>query len=538
MTVSALVGRFFIPGATAPVGGVLARDGKIALVGSGAAIAAAAKAEGASLLELPPEALACAGLVDAHLHLIQTGQRLAQADLSKARSAQEAAGVLADKSRALPQGAWARGSGWREDRLGGYPRAQDLDAAIPDRPAAASAFDGHTLWVNSVALKLAGITRETADPPGGTIRRDASGAPTGILHENACGLVWRLVPAPTRAENKAFLKLSAEAIARAGFTGVHDVQDLLTLELARELEDEGTLPLRVSGMCRPTDLDSGTAALWLHEARDSARVRLFALKLFLDGTFTSRTAWMLTPYTEGGTGLNVIEVEELDSRMRQAARLGLATAVHVIGDRAVREFLDAVERFRKEPPKVQPSVVDQWRGYAKLLMRAEHAQLIDPADLSRFKALEAAASMQPSHLVPDFPVLLEHFPHRAACAYPFRALLDAGAPVCLGSDDPIMPARAGQCLHAAVHRAPWPGEAASNAGWHPEQALSVEESLRLYAEGAARAEGLESVRGQIAPGFEADFTVFARDPRTLPAEDLVRVPVLGTVVAGEPRLGL
>src|SRR6185503_1455257 len=122
------------------------------------------------------------------------------------------------------------------------------------------------------------------------------------------------------------------------------------------------------------------------------------------------------------------------------------------------------------------------------------------------------ASMQPSHLVPDFPVLLEHFPHRADCAYPFRSLLEAGAPICLSSDAPIMPAHAGQCLHAAVNRAPWPGESDSNEGWHAEQALSVAEVLKLYAEGAAYAEGMERTRGRIEPGCDADFTIFARDP--------------------------
>ena len=255
-------------------------------------------------------------------------------------------------------------------------------------------------------------------------------------------------------------------------------------------------------------------------------MRLFALKLFLDGTFTSRTAWMLTPYKEGGTGLNVLEPAELDRRMRQAADLGLATAVHVIGDRAVRELLDATERFRREHPD------------ASLRMRAEHAQLVDPADVPRFRALEVAASVQPAHLVPDFPVLLEHFPRRAACAYPFRALLDARAPLCLSSDAPIMPADIGQCLHAAVNRSPWPAEAGSNQGWHPEQSLTVAEVLSLYAEGAARAEGLERRRGRIAAGFDADLTVFTRDPRGLEPGQLLHVQAAGTVCGGVASNGL
>ncbi|MCW8130303.1 MAG: amidohydrolase [Planctomycetota bacterium] len=530
----ALLGRVHLP--DPGIGGVLIEDGKIAQVGSREDVAAAAAASGARVVELPPEALIAAGCVDAHLHLIHMGERLALADLSRAGSPEEAARILADQARALPEGAWVRGSGWREDRLGRMPCARDLDALLPGRPVAASAFDGHTLWVNAAALAAAGIAQGTPDPEGGTIRREASGQPTGILHENACGLVWSRIPPPTRAESKAFLLAAARACAAAGFTGVHDVQDLLTVELACELEAEGLLPVRVSGMCRAHDLDSGEAALWLHEVRENRLVRLIALKLFLDGTFTSRTAWMLTPYKEGGTGLNVLALEELDARMREAARLALGTAVHVIGDRALRAWLDTVDRFRREPPKVQPSVVDQWRGYPHLRMRAEHAQLIDPADLPRFKALAVAASVQPSHLVPDFPVLREHFPHRSACAYPFRGLLEAGAPVCLSSDAPIMPPSIGQTLHAAVNRAPWPGEGGSNAGWHAEQHLTVAEVLRLYAEGAAWAEDLEATRGRIAVGFDADLTIFAADPAALPAEDLVRAAVLGTVVNGEAQL--
>lgn len=530
----AVFGRFLH--ADPRVGGVLMKAGRITHLGSHEEIAAAAAVAGARSLELPPEALAVAGCVDAHLHLIHMGERLAQADLSGAKSPQEAARLMAEKASALPPGAWVRGSGWREDRLGRFPHADELEALLPGRPAAASAFDGHTLWVNRTGLSAAGISRETADPEGGKIRRDAAGNLTGILHENACGLVWAKIPPPTRDESKTFLLGAARACADAGFTGVHDVQDLLTLELACELEAECLLPIRVSGMCRTHDLDSGAAALWIHESVECARVRLIALKLFLDGTFTSRTAWMLTPYKDGSTGLNVIDLAELDARMREAARLALGTAVHVIGDRAVREWLDAVERFRRLPPKQQPSVVDQWRGYQYLRMRAEHAQLIDPADLPRFKALDVAASMQPSHLVPDFPVLLEHFPHRADCAYPLRALLQAGAPVCLSSDAPIMPPSIGQTLHAAVHRSPWPGASGSNANWHPEQALTVEEVLRLYAEGAAWAENLEATRGRLAPGCDADLTIFANDPRTLPAEDLAGVKILGIIVGGEARL--
>jgi predicted amidohydrolase YtcJ len=416
----------------------------------------------------------------------------------------------------VPEQGWIRGHGWDANGWEEAPDRWVLDE-VTSQPTFLESVDVHTAWVNSNALKVAGITRDTTDPEGGRIVRDASGEPTGVLMERAQELVRAVLPPadPDRLVH-ALLEVQAEAHS-LGITGIHDVESADVLRAFRALEASDSLRLRILfhppvaqlGMLLRNSVRSGMGSDWLS---------LGGVKLFLDGTLGSRTAWMLAPYEDGrDAGMPLVPEAEARRAVDAAARGGIACTVHAIGDAAVRRALDLLEQL----PRVQ------------VPHRIEHFQCVHPDDIARAAAAGIVASMQPAHLPGDVLLAESRWGHRARGAYAFRSLLRAGTVLALGSDVPVasLDPRPGVC--AAMDRAGSDGS--FPAGWFPEERLGFEEAVRGFTLGNAIAGGIAGRRGRIAPGYEADLVAWEIDEA---AERGVGRAFLGarallTVVGGE-----
>ncbi len=503
---------------------LLVRDGRIVAAGASSDLAGASgravRVDLSGRTVLP-------GFIDSHIHLAGYGFSLERLDLQAARTLGEAVALVAGAVVRHPPGGWVLGRGWDrnvwpERRL---PTRADLDPVSPRHPVALASKDGHLLWVNSLALRLARIGRQTSDPPGGEIVRDAGGEPSGVLKERATDLIWRVVPPPDETAVERAVVRAAAALHERGIVGVHAMvgtdpaEGEATLRACRRLAERGRLRVRVWVAMPAGVLDD--AADGLRTGQGDGWVRVGPVKIFADGTLGSQTASMLEPF-EGqphNTGIAVYGRDELTELVGRAVQAGWWCAVHAIGDRAVRWTLDAFQRHEAATRR---------QG---LRHRIEHAQLVHPDDLPRLAALGVVASMQPVHCTSDREVARRYWGSRCRWAYPWRSLRDAGAVLAFGSDAPVEPPDVLAGLFAAVTRRR-PGDLPQDT-WHPEQALPLEDAVRAYTVGAAYACGDERVRGTLAPGTAADLVVLDRDPFAGTADDLLQVRVAATVVAGE-----
>lgn len=501
---------------------VAVTGGRVAALGAaGDVLDAFPRARRVDLLGLP----VLPGLIDAHIHVVGYGLGLLQVELREARSLAEAVRLVAEAARRGPPGEWLQGRGWDktpwpEDR---FPTRHDLDAVTGDRPAVCASKDGHLLWVNTAALRAAGITRDTPDPPGGAIGRDASGEPDGLLKEDATLLVRRVIPPPPmEALEQAALAAQADA-HRLGLTGAHafvgpsaDSPDQFAV--LHRLHARGALTLRTVA-CVPERLLDAAAACGLRTGLGDEVLRVGPLKVFADGTLGSQTARMLAPF-EGqpaNVGITVRTPEEIDDLVGRALAAGLWSAVHAIGDRANRDVLDVFARHREASRR------------AGARQRIEHVQVLHPDDLPRLAALAVTASMQPVHATADRDAAERYWGPRCRYAYAWRSLAASGAVLAFGSDAPVETPDPWRGLYAAVTRR---REGDDRPSWYPEERLSLREAVRAYTVGPAYAAGTDAWQGTLAPGMVADFVVLDRDPYAGTAEDLLRVGVLATVVGG------
>ena len=434
------------------------------------------------------------GFVDAHAHLLNTGFAKRSIDLKDVASVEDALRRVAERAAVTPAGAWLRGAGWDQHRWpsGAFPTRQQLDAAAPKHPAILVHTSGHCVWVNSAALRAAGVTSATASPPGGAIDHGDDGEPTGILRDNAARLVEAIVPHPPPDERIAALR---DAVAHAhalGVTGAHamdvgrgEYQTLLALR------DAGMLRFRVRPFMTATRLDE-----WFERALQTGdgdeMLRIGGVKFFADGALGSLTAWMEDPY-EGSEdrGFPLQPVEVLERDVRRCLDHGLAPAVHAIGDRANHEVLDMFERLRDIAPQ--------------LSRRIEHAQALRLADIPRFAALAVTASMQPIHATQDWRKVDRYWGERGRHAYAFASLAATGASIAFGSDTPVetMDPLAG--LRAAMTRQS--ASAEPDRGWYPDERLTFSQALAMYTRGPAAALGEGRSSGRIAEGYHADCVV-------------------------------
>lgn len=387
-------------------------------------------------------------LRDAHLHLDQHGEELSCLNLSACGSREQCLEELSFVARDLAPGEWVVANGVRIEGWGGdsWPTAGEVADAVGGRPAVVRSFDHHALVASEAALKAAGIDGGTADPAGGIIERDATGAPTGLLLEKACKLVYGVMPPASDERYRGWIVAALEDLSNRGFCEVHDM--LSTRRMARvllDLEREGRLALSVRLYALEEEFLplSELALQW-----ESERVRLGGLKIFTDGTLNSRTAHMLTPYADPlpnhPMGTPLMTPGEIERAVRLADERGYPVAAHAIGDGAVRAVLDAIERAR-------PSTFGQ---------RIEHAEFVDEADIGRFADMGVIASLQPCHLLTDIEAIERLMPHRAERSFPLRDLVESAAAagfepeelVWLGSDAPIVPPEPGDNIQAAVER--------------------------------------------------------------------------------------
>jgi predicted amidohydrolase YtcJ len=437
-----------------------------------------------------PEGLVTPGIVDGHTHFALWALNRRRVQLAGAGSRHAALELVAE---APPIQGWVVGQGWDANGWDQPPERRVLDA-VQSAPVYLDSLDVHAAWVNSAALAAAGITRDTPDPFGGRIVRDAAGEPTGLLLERAVELILPHLPRPPADRLDAALLEAQSEAHRLGVTGIHDVEGEEVLTAFRRLERTGALRLRVLfhppvAALRSLVRDgvrSGTGSEWL---------AIGGVKLFLDGSLGSRTAWMLQPY-EGtrDRGMPITDEAEARSAMNLAATAGIATTVHAIGDAAVRRALDLVTPL----PRV---------GVAH---RIEHFQCVHPDDLDRAARAGIVVSMQPAHLLTDIPLVDRHWGGRGRGAYAFRTLLRRGTPMVFGSDVPVASIDPREGIFAAVERpsaALPPGQS-----WRPEERLGFQDALRAYTVAAAAAAGLGHRRGTLASGQDADLVVWAADP--------------------------
>lgn len=441
------------------------------------------------------------GLVDAHGHLHDLGIALETISLRGAGSPEAAAAPVREAAKTRAEGEWITGQGWDQNlwKVKEFPRHEVLDAVAPKHPVALDRIDGHALWVNAAAMRAAGIGRETPDPPGGKIVRDAAGEATGVLLDHAMALVSAKMPAEPRAVTERRILAAAAQAVSFGLTSVHEM-GISDEEVAvyRDLARSGRLPLRVvaylAGKGRMDSLASRTPDA---DPEGTARFVLRGVKLFADGALGSRGAALLAPYDDdpGNSGLALAGPDELRRDAVLAAARGFQLAVHAIGDRANREVLDAFEAAGV-------------RG-RDLRFRIEHAQVVSPADIPRFAALGVIASMQPTHATSDMPWAGARLgSERLRGAYAWRSILATGARVAFGSDFPVEEVSPLLGLYAAVTRQDAAGS--PPGGFQPEQRLTLEEALHAFTVEPAWAAFAEKHRGTLAPGMVADVTVFDR----------------------------
>ena len=470
---------------------------------------------------------AAPGFIDAHLHLLGGSLSLEELRLDDAFTFGALTGVIRDWAAAHPDAHWVTGEGWAYAAFpAGLPSRAQLDAVVADRPAWLVSYDGHTGWANSMALRLAGVTRETKDPPGGEIVRDEKGEPTGTLKESAMGLVERLVPKLLPHEKERALRNGIAQAAAWGLTSVHqagiDGEELELLQSALQ----GVPRLRVY-VALDMERDPTPEALVrqdeLRRRLSEGRLRVGAVKGYVDGVVEAKTAAMFEPYPGGGTGLPSWTQEELDRAVAAYDKAGWQVMLHAIGDRGIDMALTAFEHAARA------------NGTTGRRHRVEHIEVPRPADLPRFKAAGIVASTQamfpypnPNHLGVYVPTL---GPERARRALAFKAIDDAGAVQAFGSDWPVFTAEVVRGIACAVTRTTVEGTPAG--GWEPSQKISVEAALRHFTRDAAFAEHAEKEKGTLAVGKLADFVVLSQDLLTVPPERISDTKVLLTVLGGQ-----
>lgn len=471
------------------------------------------------------------GLTDAHIHWEGVAHSLADVDVFEVPSKDEALRRVAERVQRTPPGEWIVGHGWSQAYWAdqSFPTAADLDAVAPQHPVYLSAKSGHAAWVNSAALRAAGLSANTPDPPGGSLHRDASGRLTGLLLEApAMNLVWDRIP-PRTPEQTANLMAEAQRQAwAAGLTCIHDFDDPSCLVALQLLRERGELGLRVVKNINDPYIEHAHA-LGIRWGFGDEWLRIGGLKIFADGALGPRTAHMIAPY-EGepdNYGIVVTDKEQMHELVSRASAAGLPSTIHAIGDRAVHDVLDVYEAVRQE--EAARGISPQARRH-----RIEHVQLIHPDDAGRLGALQIIASMQPIHATSDYEMAERYWGERTRMSYNWRLQLEAGAVLAFGSDSPVEPFEPLKGIYAAVTRRRPDGSPGPD-GWYPELRLDLDTTLRAFTQGPAYAAGMERDLGMLAPGFLADLVVLDRDLYAIPPDEILEVQVLGTMIGGEWR---
>ena len=461
------------------------------------------------------------GFIDAHVHFLSGSYSLSSVSLRDAATPEEFARRIREKAASLPKGSWILEGNWDHTLWGGeLPEASWIDASTPDHPVCVARLDGHMVLANTMAMGLAGITAKTEDVEGGTIVRDGNGNPTGIFKDNAASLIYRVIPEKTPAEDDAAFMEGMRFVASKGVTSVHnmDLEGPEIIEKYLRVKDEHIIRFYVGvDLSQWKALDNyiranGTGDEWL---------RIGFVKAMLDGSLGSHTAAFFEPYTDqpGNRGLYLLTKEALQEQSLQADAAGLQLAIHAIGDRAIHDLLDVYEQVIRQ------------NGPRDRRLRIEHAQHISPTDFIRFKELHVIASMQPYHAIDDGRWVDGVIGReRSKTTYAFRSLLDAGVTLAFGSDWSVAPPTPLEGIYAAVTRRTLDGN--NEAGWIPEEKITVEEALKAYTMDAACASFEEEIKGSLAAGKLADFAILDQNLLEIDPAQIKDVKVLRTYVGG------
>jgi len=463
------------------------------------------------------------GLIDAHGHVSGLGFQALSLDLTGTTSLGEAQQKLQRYVAEHETPAWIRGGGWNQEtwKLGRFPTAADLDPFTGDRPALLERIDGHAILANSAAMKAAGISARTLDPPGGRIERDAKGNPTGLFVDAARALVERAAPAPLPRERDAANAKAQEILLADGVTATCDMGTTVEdWESMRRLGDSGRMRIRIVSYGRGIEAVLTVAGSqptpWLYDGK----LRMIGMKLYADGALGSRGAWLKQPYADmpSTRGLQFMDDAKLKNLMSRAAMDGFQVAVHAIGDAANAQVLDAIEELAAT-----------YKGDRR--WRIEHAQIVDPADLPRFAKNGIVASMQPTHATSDHLMAPKRLgPDRLKGAYAWRTMLDNHVPLAFGSDYPVEDPNPFPGMADAITREDATGD--PPGGFLPEQKISLTQAFAAFTTGAAYAARSEDRIGSLAPGHYADFILLDRDPFQVDAKALRDTKVLETWIGG------
>jgi len=485
-------------------------------------------------------ALVTPGFIDAHIHFTGVGDAAKNLKLATAKNWDDIVRMVGEAAKKAKPGEWILGRGWHQEKwsetpspnVEGFPLHEALSRVSPNNPVWLTHASGHAGFANAVAMKLAEVTKATADPEGGKILRDKDGNATGLFNERAQSIVGNALardlatrtPARVEADLREVIELASREALSKGLTSVHDAgSPPLTIEVIKKVVDEKKLPLRVWMMLRE---DASKIAADMPKYRvvnyGDKRFTVRATKRQIDGALGSRGAWMLEPYSDlpSTSGFNTDSLDDIRMIAELAIKNDFQMAIHAIGDRGNREVLNIYdETFRKHPDK----------NSRELRWRIEHAQHISGADIPRFGRLGVIPSMEGIHCTSDAPYVLARLgPKRAEeGAYAWQKLMKSGATIANGTDAPVEDIDPIPSFYASVSRKTKDGSV-----FYPDQRMSRMEALRSYTINAAYAGFDENIKGSLVPGKLADVTVFSKDLMTIPEDEIPSTKILYTIVGG------
>lgn len=487
------------------------------------------------------------GFNDAHVHFLRGALSLLNVDLTGVKSVEEATAKIAAKAKETKQGEWIIGRGWDHTLWGGkFPTRKDLDAVAPNNPVFLVRVDGHVGWANSKAIELAKIDKTTKNPEGGEIERDSSGETTGILKETSQSLVSNLIPEPTAEQMNKGMILALDMARKYGITSVQDNSGFETTKIYREFLKSDKLTVRVSEWQNFED-----SVEELKRQREEfasfkdnpARLKLGAVKGYVDGTLGSKTASMLAPFSDdaNNSGIPRRSQEELTKMIVERDAAGFQITLHAIGDKANRMALDGfnqivevnvinLSRLTNIPPSQFDDLIRKIGD--KKRHRIEHAQVVNPSDFKRFEELGIIASMQPSHAISDKRWAESRLgEYRVLGAYAWHLMKSYNVHVPFGTDFPVENINPYRTLYAAVSRQDEEGDPLG--GWQPQEKLSIAEAIRCHTFESAYAEFMEKEKGEIKPGMLADLIVHSKDLTIIEPKEILTTEPIYTIFNGK-----
>lgn len=467
------------------------------------------------------------GFNDAHVHFTPGGAQLDWVQLNDATSQQEFVRRIAERAKAIPKGEWILGGDWDETKWTppSLPTHEAIDAVTSNNPVAISRYDGHMILANAAALKAAGITSATQDPPGGSIVRDASGNPTGALKDAAMDAVFKVVPPMSHDQRLHAVKRALGHAASLGVTSVQDMNpEFADIAVYAELAEKGELTTRIYAAPLISQVDDLTK-IGIRRSFGTPYLRIGALKSYADGSLGSATAYFFEPFVDQPQNRGLLSdamhpVSMMRDRMMRADAAGLQLCTHAIGDQGISIILDIYSEIEKE------------HGTADRRWRIEHAQHMAAKDFDRFASMHVIASMQPYHAIDDGRWAEGRIGHdRASRTYAFRTFLNHGVRLAFGTDWSVAPLNPMLGVFAAVTRETLDGK--NPKGWFPEQQLNVAETVSAYTMGSAYAEFQDQEKGSITVGKLADMVILSNDIFSIPPDKIKDVKVTKTFVGGK-----